>query len=331
MAKSGFGIQDIDKYIENTKKKKEKKHNKKKSNKKLGNRKFNNPHLLLKSKTIKKNKKNYDELLTDGFESLARELHKVYNDKNCKLDRETIYDAFETKVVAKAFIEVCENYMEEDLEIPSVYMYMISDFYLSKVKTVRESKHFKGMLKMYKKVNKKKIKTIAEELKKCGVNKKQAQLSALHVCLISQSFEGDKRSKNRVYMFMNELYKAFNDGEKIKEKSIAKIIYTCFNKRMMFFIRLALQEKANVANHLKSAEEREVHSVVTNIVLHFIEKKLDKDDRKELLKNYAKSRQNTVNIKKRVNFTSLNDDDYRNILKTIDRLIDHGYNKELFE
>ena len=93
---------------------------------------------------------------------------------------------------------------------------------------------------------------------------------------------------------------------------------------------MVLEDNDSTKRNLNTPEQKEVYSLVTNIVLRFIEK-MDNDNRRELLKKYAKYRENSINIKRRVNLYNLNDDDYGKILKTVHKLIRHGYRKEIFE
>ncbi|MEI2419277.1 hypothetical protein V6O07_03315, partial [Arthrospira platensis SPKY2] len=123
---------------------------------------------------------------------------------------------------------------------------------------------------------------------------------------------------------------SFNNGEKVRYKTIHAIIHTCYGKKMPIVVSMLLADKANVANGLKTSEEKEVYSIVTNITLNFI-KKMDKDDRKVLLKKYARMREGNANVKRRVNLYSGLADDYKAITKTIDRLINNGFRRELFE
>lgn len=323
-------IQKLDSYIKDMEKKAKKK--KSSGKRKFGNKHYKNPELLLKNKTVKKlSKEEYQEEWFKGFEALAEQLKKVFNGREGKLDMEDIIDAFSSKKVVKPFITVCEEYLDAEQRIPEVYLFMISEFYLSNDTEIKDNeKEFKKLIKIFEKANQEKIDTLAKVIKKTGVGKKESKLAALQFALLSADYKEFKKAQPRVRKFFRELYKSFNENESIKYKTIRTIMYTCYSKKMHFVISTLLNEKAQAQSQLQTPEEKEVYSIVTNIVLDHM-KKMDKDDLKVLLKKYAKGRENNVQVKRRVNLYSGLSEDYSKIKKLIDRLINNGMKRELFE
>lgn len=324
-------IQELDKYIKDTKKKKNAK--KKKGKRKFGNKHYKNPEFLLKHKALKKyGKDGYEEELFKGFEALGEVLKKLFNDKDTKVDLEDLIDALSNKKVMKAFINVLNEYLDSDQKIPEVYMFLISELYMTNSEVKDDEKSFKKLIKIFETVEEEKIDTLRKALRKSGCDKKTAKKAALQFALLSADYQGlKKKSTNRIIRFFRELYKSFNEGEVIKYKLIKSIIHACYGKKMGYVANILLLDKAQNLSQLKTDEEREVYSMVTNVTLDFI-KKMDRDDMKTLLKKYAKARLNNLNTKRRVNLYSGLSDDYSKITKVIDRMVSNGaYKKEVFE
>ena len=321
-------IRNIDEFISEQKKIEKRKKNRR-GKKAFKSFHVKNPENLLKKKK-EINKPGYEETFFQAFQPLAKSLVKMFNGKNGNMDFEDVVDAFSRKKVAKAFLNVCEDYIDNGVKIPEVYTFLISELYLSGG-DIKETKEFKKLLQFFKDYNEEKIEALEKHLKKLDVPKKERKSSALLFALLSASFPGYNRQRQRISKFFKQLYRSFNSGEDIKEKNIKGIIYTCFGKKSMSRIsKILLKDKRFVAENLKTKEEKEVYSIVTTIILDFINK-LDDDDRKELLKKYAKDREGKLNQKLRVNFYALSDDDYKKILKTISRLNNNGFRRELFE
>ena len=108
----------------------------------------------------------------------------------------------------------------------------------------------------------------------------------------------------------------------LTEKKVKKAIKACYGKNPAFIIGIALNEKFK--------KDNENFGIVTNSILSILEK-MDKEDRNEILKKYAKRRRDKgCQCSRRLNLLSINEDDYKNINKSVAKLIRNGFNKEVF-
>lgn len=324
-------MQIITEYMKKrSKKTKEKKHKKSRGKRKHFSY-FKNPEKLFKGKEIKRLHRNdeLEEELLAGMDCIGEALGKMYNNKG-KLDKDDVIDALDNKKFFKAFMKALKELVEVDEKIPEGILFMISELYLSKTELESEEALSK-LIKVFTKAKEDEIEAVTKILKKVGYEKKSAKQAALKLSLITQGYKGCRATKTRMYRFLKELYGAFDNDQRMNEKSIEKIIKIFYGKNMPYFALMVLEDNDSTRRNLTTPEQKEVYSIVTNIVLKFIEKKLDNDSRRELIKKYAKYRENSINIKRRVNLYNLNDDDYKNILKTVHKLIRRGYRKEIFE
>lgn len=311
-----------------SKKEKEKKHKKK------GKRKhfsfFKNPEKIFKGKEIKRLYKEdmLEEELMAGMDCIGEALGKMYNNKG-KLDKDDVIDALDNKKFFKSFSKALKEMVEDGEKISDGVLFMISELYLSKTE-LEDDDALSKLIKIFSKAKEEEIEEVAKLFKKAGYEKKSAKQAALKLSLITQGYKGCRATKTRMYRFLKELYSAFDNDEKINEKTIKKILKIYYGKNFPYFALMVLEDNDSTKRNLNTPEQKEVYSLVTNIVLRFIEK-MDNDNRRELLKKYAKYRENSINIKRRVNLYNLNDDDYGKILKTVHKLIRHGYRKEIFE
>lgn len=325
-------IKALDNWLDEREREEKRKKRQKGNKKKFANKHFKNAHILIKPKTANKNgKEKFRSMMFDGFVPLSHELEKLFNGKEDKIDYEDLIEGFSNKKIMKPFISVCEEYLDSDVMIPEVYGFMIAEFYLSDTE-VKESRDFKKLLKVFMKMNEDKIKVLKKDLKKCGLEgKKEIKETALMLTLLSASYPNFKKQRQRIAKFFKELYRAFDNADKIKQKSISSIIVTCFGKKKMPYIcSILLQDKRANVNALKTEEEKTVYSMVTTFILDYL-KKMDNDDRRTLLKKYGKARENNINVARRVNLYTGLSDDYKKIKKTIDRLIKNGFRRECFE
>lgn len=270
---------------------------------------------ILKPKAIKKTDKDtYTAMLTAAFPAFEKELKK-YFDGSAKIidDKQTLIELMTNKKFAKCLIDA----IQELEQSPKILFYAISELWLTNAKAfVNDEKLLKKYLKLYADAEKGKIKKIAEALK-------IKKADALQISLASTNYRGAKMKSLRLRFqgFLNQMYGL----EELTEKKVKKAIKLCFKGCENQFITYALGERPR-----RNDDEKENFSIVTNAILSILED-MDKDDRKNLLKFYAKRRVGNTNAPKRLNLCAISKEEYRGITKTIDKLIDTGMSKDAFQ
>lgn len=312
---SDFAVETLVKLTNNETKGKKK--NKKFKGERMGIKK------LVSNKHIKKSKKSqlYEDI-GQNIERLVKEIEKVYLSKNGQSKvwdyREDLVETLTNEKFAKALCKVCKDF-KDTRGIPSIVLLAVSDMFVHGDKEFLANKNVsKPYLKLVDAAKKDEIKKLSKKIKVSGDD--NAKTVALGFILNSIFIKGlnGKTANERVYTFLKLLY----DLDGLTEKQAVKIIKACYNKKSIkFFLTTALTEKP-----IKDSEE---FSIVTNAILSIIEK-LDKDDREDVIKGFAKRRRSKNNIPRRTNLLALNDDDYSSVCKTVRKLIDHGYRKEIF-
>lgn len=268
---------------------------------------------LLKSKTINKTKEEtYKDMLSVSLRQFEGELKAYYNGKSKIIDdRQTLTELLTNKKFSKA---LCTVLKEQD-ELNKVIFFAIADLYASDNKAfVSDQKLVKRYLKVFSKFNEKKIKKLAKGL---DIQK----MEALHLLIFGHSFKEAKMKimRRRYQGFLESLYN-INDLD-VKKATYA--LNTCFPNRNYQLISYALGERNKT-----TAEGNNNFNVVTTAILKMLEK-TNKDDRKDILKAFAKNRGKNPNYKIRVNLISI-DGKYEGIRQTVKRLTDTGISKELF-
>lgn len=268
---------------------------------------------ILKEKTIRKtNKEMLEAMLRTAYGQFEHELKKYFEGKSKIIDdKQTLVELFTNKKFAKSLLKVTK----EQEKNSGVVFYAVSELWLTNVKAfVDNDKLLKEYLEVFAKVDKKRIKQIAEILK---IKKSEA----LQIALASATYKGAnmKSLRLRFQSFLNELYGV----EGLTTKKAIKVIIVCFSGVRNKFLTYALGERTR-----KNEDEKENFKIVTDAILTIINR-MDKDDRKDLIKFYAKRRQNNNNAPRRISLLGL-DEDYHNISKTVSKLIDTGMNKEIF-
>lgn len=265
---------------------------------------------LVKTKTINKTpKEQYIDLLGSNIDAFQNEIKKFYMGKSKVFeDRAELVDLFTNKKFAKYLCAA----IEEANNTPYPIFFVIGDMLVNEdTAFVEDEKLCKRYFKLFNEFEEEKIKKVAKAF---GCKKSVA----LGLLLTVTSYK-DCRMK-----FMVKRYLAFLDGlyaiEGLTEKKVIKGLKTCFGKRIQYFLSVALTEKP---------QNNETFSIVTNAILAIINK-MDTSDAKELLRDYSKKRAKYPNGKRRLNFFTINQDDYKTIFKVINRLIDTGFNKETF-
>lgn len=268
---------------------------------------------LLKSKTINKTKEEtYKDMLSVSLRQFEGELKAYYNGKSKIIDdRQTLTELLTNKKFSKA---LCTVLKEQD-ELNKVIFFAIADLYASDNKAfVSDQKLVKRYLKVFSKFNEKKIKKLAKGL---DIQK----MEALHLLIFGHSFKEAKMKimRRRYQGFLESLYN-IND---LDAKKATYALNTCFPNRNYQLISYALGERNKT-----TAEGNNNFNVVTTAILKMLEK-TNKDDRKDILKAFAKNRGKNPNYKIRVNLISI-DGKYEGIRQTVKRLTDTGISKELF-
>lgn len=269
-----------------------------------------------KSKYIKKAKK--DEYINDliaNFDGIEKEMRRLYSNGKSKLfdEREDLVELLTNKKFAKYVCKAVKE-MNEDKgsEVPYVLLFAVGDMFVNNDEAfVNDEDISKRYMKLFSMFYNDKIKKLS---KKMGVTK----TDALAFYLTSLTFK-DVKAKliyKRTSTFLNLLY----NMDDLDAKKVKLALKTCYGKRLGFVISSILGEKPR---------QGENFSIVTNAVLEIMEK-MDKEELKELLKRYAKRRKQNPKSPRRVDLTKIDDVDYKNIHKIIDKLNKTGYNKELF-
>lgn len=310
------------------------------------NRKFNDSDLgrLLKDKTIRNmDKDEYVDILLSALPALCREIQNLYNgndgggnrDNNRDRDRDRNRDrdghrnnnnrnnsrrcVFEDKQTAvdlftnPSFVKRLKSALEEDggaTNVDEIFTF-VGDLFNSRNKALQsDEKVVKAYTVMYAEyVGEKKIKKAAKEFK-CK------KIQILSILLAAQSYESMKHKfiTNKFRGTMTEIYKL----ENLTKKGFLDLIREIFPKRRNMVIGYLLGER-------KCKLNEENFDVVSEAVLTILEK-MDIDDRKDILKRYAKFKEK--NPKTGGSRLSELGDDYPRTTKTIERLIDTGYDKE---
>ena len=288
---------------------------KRKSTRKLGNQNIDLKKLL-KSKTLKKIDK--DELVSvleaGGYNAFLREIKK-YFEGNSKVidDKSTLVEIITNKKLSKALFELL--YENDNIESQSnkILFYAISELWLSKTKAfINNEKIIKRYLKLYSKFESKKIKAVKKLL---DVEKKKA----LQICLVAVHYKGAKLKslRSRFSQLLQEIYGISG----ITPKKVNKLINICFKDCDKMFISFALAERK---------KNDPAFEIVTTAILNRIED-MDKEERKELIKNFAKRKIKNPNMSSRTSLLNLDKEKYKGIVKTVNKLTYNGLNKTLFE
>ena len=268
---------------------------------------------LLKSKTINKTKEEtYTDMLAVSLQRFEGELKAYYNGKAKIIDdRQTLTELLTNKKFSKALCTV----LKEQNELNKVIFFAIADLYASDNKAfVSDQKLVKRYLKVFSKFNEKKIKKLAKAL---DIQK----MEALHLLIFGHSFKEAKMKimRRRYQGFLESLYNITD----LDAKKATYALTTCFPQRNFQLISYALGERNKT-----TAEGNDNFNVVTSAILKMLEK-TNKDDRKDILKAFARNRGKNPNYKIRVNLMSI-DSKYEGISRTVKRLIDTGISRELF-
>lgn len=276
-------------------------------------RKFNDADLrrLLRGKTIRNmDKDEYAELLLSALPALCREIQKFY-ENNSKVfdDKQTAVDLFTNA----AFVKRLKNAIEEDggaTNVDEIFTF-VGDLFNSRNKALQsDEKVVKAYTVMYAEyVGEKKIKKLAKEFK-CK------KIQILSILLAAQSYEGMKHKyiTNKFRGTMTEIYKL----ENLSKKGFLELIKVLFPKRRNMVIGFLLGERKFQGNE-------DNFDTVSEAVLTILEK-MDIDDRKDILKRYAKYKEKNPKMGG-VRLAEVGED-YPRTRKTIDRLIDTGYSKD---
>jgi hypothetical protein len=272
---------------------------------------------MLRFKAIRKYKK--DALIEDlivNFPAFERELKKFYGGENPKhallSDREDIVELLTNGKFSKALIKAMKEISETDY-VPAVTLFAVGDMYVNGDEAFSDDE---GLIKSYMKVF---DKFFGGKIKKLAKAAKISKPDALALLLTSLTFK-DVRNKyvfRRSFTFLNLIY----GMEELTEKKVKLILEKCYGKRMYMILSAILNESP------KKNEEN--FSIVTNAALSILNK-MDREDLKELLKNYAKRRRQNGKAPRRISLMDINAEDYRNIHRAIEKLTRTGFAKELF-
>lgn len=285
------------------------KKNRKGKNKKFSGRKTDLKKLI-KSKSINKTPKDqYIDLLGSNMDAFQNEVKKYFMGKS-KLfeDRVDLIDLFTNKKFAKYLCAA----LEESNHVPYPIFFVIGDMLVHEDSAfVEDEKLCKRYFKLFNSFEEDRIKKVAKAF---GCKKSVA----LGLLLTVTSYKECrmKHMAKRYLAFLDSMYVI--DG--LTEKKVIKGLKAVFGKRIQYFLSIALTEKP---------QNNEAYGVVTNAILAIINK-MDTSDAKDLLKDYSKKRAKYPNNKRRLNFFTINQDDYKTIFKVINRLIQSGFNKETF-
>ena len=277
---------------------------------------------LVSEKTIKKTKKAaYLELLGSNIGTLCAELEKFYlSKKGSKVfdDREDIIEVFCNEKFCRTVCKVCKEMKDSKNGIPEIIVVAISDMFVNGDKMFMEPEICKKYMKVVDMYKGKEIRKLAKKLDLSKDEKPKTQALALILTSFRVKRLNGKISLRRALSFLGLIY----DMNDVSEKTVKKILKECYGKDLSYILGIALNEK-----YIKDNEN---FSVVTNAILEVIEK-MDRDDRNELLKKYAKRRrERNNNVPRRLNLLSINEEDYKNIHKTMNKLMKAGYKKEIF-
>lgn len=273
---------------------------------------------LIKNKTLRKMDEDFleDQLYKNMYE-LGGELRKFYIKGESKVfeDREEIADMLTNRNFSKAAKNVL---LESDAKGSDMLLFAISDVQLNTGALKEDEKILKRYLKI---VAKKKSGMINKLTKTLDIPSVDALLIALMTCVFYRAPR--KIVRERTYSTLNLLYETM-EGKDLGKKDIKKILSTVFKDNEEDILMYILLEKPN-----RNAKT-EGFELVTEYVLDKIEN-MDSYDRKDLLKQYAKARKNNTHIRRRVSLINIDEDDYKNISKTVDKLIRNGMDEELFK
>lgn len=283
---------------------------------------------LISEKKIKKTKKaEYTELLGANLKGLCEEIRKLYiGKKGSKVfdDRLDLIEVLTNDKFSKCLFKVMKEMKDSKDGIPNEIIMPISDMIVNKDGIFSRGDDDDDMAEICKRYMKivdmkkgKEIKKLAKELKLSKDD--MPKTTALALILTSFSAKNwTKNSVNRALSFLDILY-GLND---LTEKKVKKAIKACYGKNPAFIIGIALNEKYK--------KDNENFGIVTNAILSMLEK-MDKEDRNEILKKYGKRRREKgCQCSRRLNLLSINEDDYKNIHKSISKFIRNGFKKEIF-
>lgn len=283
---------------------------------------------LVSEKRIKKTKKvEYAELLGANLKGVCEEIRKLYTSKKGSKvfdDRIDLIEVLCNDKFSKCLFKVMKEYKDTKDEIPNEIIMPITDMIVNKDGIFGRGDDDGDMTEICKRYMKivdmkkgKEIKKLAKELKLSKED--MPKTTALALILTSFSAKNwTKNSVNRALAFLDILY-GLND---LTEKKVKKAIKACYGKNPAFIIGIALNEKFK--------KDNENFGIVTNSILSILEN-MDKEDRNEILKKYAKRRRDKgCQCSRRLNLLSINEDDYKNINKSVAKLIRNGFKKEVF-
>ena len=304
-------FEELNKQIEKQNEKKRRKKNQK-------HRKPVDMKTLLKNKTIRNNKgEKYEDMLAASYTNFEKELRKSFQGNSKILeDSQDRAELFTNKRFCKAICHVAKDLYEEGGKsaYPRFTMFEISELYITNNKLfAEEEKVCEAYVKLFGKCNKKQIKKLSSEMK-------IKKMEALALLLSTTSYK-DARMKAMIPKFKKFLGLLY-DMEDLTEKKVIKAISACFPNKKSQFISFALSER-------NKSKENKNFNVVTNAILSILNK-MDSDDRKAIIKSYAKNRKAKPNSGRRINLYSISEEEYKNVARTVERLIDTGMDKELF-
>lgn len=296
---------------------------KKKKGKKFTGQKV--PLNKLTGKLLKKTKKKeYTQMLGSNIQEFIGEVKKLYcakKGKKSKLfdDKEDLFEILTNKKFCKSLCSVMKEYEDTDMGIPDILLVAIGDMFVEGAEGFSDKEISKPYLKLVDAAKSKQIKKVAKEL---DLKKEdQPKGKALGLVLTSISVEGmsGKNSIKRINMFLNLLTQI----PELDEKKVKEIIKLCYKKKSLkFFLGIALNEKPK--------KDNENFSIITNGILKILEK-MDKEERNDILKAYAKRRKEMdCKCPRRVNLLSINEEDYKGINKSVAKLMRSGYKREIF-
>lgn len=274
---------------------------------------------LVKNKNIKKVPKDvYIACLLASMRDFEKEIKKAF-EGNSKVwdDQEEMFELFCNERFAKRIKEAVKQMLDQEY-VSAPIMFVIGSMFVSKFPDFDDEDISKLYSKLVDKCYKKEIEKVTKIIKpymKGKNDKSEIKMAALALVMTSITISApNKVIAPRIRTFLSLCRNYL--GEDIKVKELSKLIEKLYKKHSLkVFIKTALGEK-------KTDKNSYGFDIMTDSILKVLNDQ-DKDDIKELLKEFIKARKKNNKIPCRTNLLEI-DDKYKKVLSVCEKLEDRG-------